>query len=97
MPMEKIKNCYNQVERLEKEGNLRAYKPQLAHQNLVPTHRFDGSEWIDCDLNYEFSISKDNVRESDPTKVKSLTFYSQNIWFGEKNREERFKNLIQMI
>ena len=47
MPKEVINSYSNEVIRTEEEGNMKGYIPSLDQRNLVPTHRFNGKEWID--------------------------------------------------
>jgi len=97
MPKEIINSYSNEVIRTEEEGNMKGYIPSLDQRNLVPTHRFNGKEWIDWDLDLELSISDHNPSPSSPTDIYNLSFYTQNIWFKKNNMKERFKNIIQMI
>jgi len=47
MPKEIIDSYSNEVLRSEGEGNMQGYNPTLDQRKLVPTHRFNGEEWID--------------------------------------------------
>jgi len=96
IPSDQVRRYSNQVFRDMAEGNLNGYTPALDQRKLVPTHRFDGKDWIDWDIASELAATTCNST-LDPTKVKNLSFYTHNIWFGKKNEDERFKNLIQMI
>ena len=84
MPKEIIDSYSNEVLRSEGEGNMQGYNPTLDQRKLVPTHRFNGEEWIDWDMNVEFSISDHNPISTSPTEVYNWSFYTQNIWFGKK-------------
>lgn len=81
MPRDVISIFSNDMIRSEEKGNLHGYIPSLDQRKLVPTHRFNGKEWIDWDLSEELSISVDNPEPSSPTDISSLSFYTQNIWF----------------
>lgn len=81
MPKQVISCFSNDMIRTEEPGNLADYTPVLDQRKLVPTHRFNGKEWIDCDLTQELCLSVDNPEPSSPTDISSLSFYTQNIWF----------------
>lgn len=88
MPLDLIEDWCNNTKRCKGKGYLKGYTPWLNNEFLVPTHRFDGKQWISWEVHKE-QVSQDSV--------SSLSFYTQNIWFGEKNMKERYANLIQMI
>jgi hypothetical protein len=97
MPLDLIRRYRNKVSCQANCGNLNGYTPCLDQRKLVPTHRFDGKDWIECDMGAELAGTDGAIKSDNPTKIQHLSFYSQNIWFGKKNMEERYKTLIQMI
>mmetsp|Transcript_4015 Transcript_4015/g.3357 ORF Transcript_4015/g.3357 Transcript_4015/m.3357 type:complete len:187 (-) Transcript_4015:498-1058(-) len=55
--------------------------------NRVPTFKFIDSKWTEVDP---------SEQDFNAVSTKSLTFYTQNIWFDAHNMEERYDTLIQM-
>ncbi|CAI2370911.1 unnamed protein product [Moneuplotes crassus] len=55
--------------------------------NRVPTYRYFDGSWKEVDPQEE---------EFNSMNTKSLTFYTQNIWFESHNAAERFETLVQM-
>ena len=88
MPLAVIKGWSNLIKREEGRGYLQDYSPLIDSKYLIPTYRYDGKNWAAWDLSNE-----DVIQDT----VTSLSFYTQNVWFSNKNEKERYANLTQMI